>query len=99
MGSVRNLPIPNAHVSRLGTRCFQGYLAIRSAGSLSISLSSCCDTFLCPRGGPYSSSHATSHMKPSAPVMRKADCQPYVTASHGTVMGAITAPMFDPELK
>src|ERR1019366_5525844 len=67
-------------------------------GSLSISLSSSCDTFLCPCGGPYRNSHATSHRKPSAPVIRKADCQPNVTASHGTVRGATTAPMFDPEL-
>src|ERR1035437_8365755 len=99
MGSVRNLPSPKAQVSRRGTRRFQGYVATRSAGSLSIKLSSCCDTFLCPCGGPYSSSHATSHRKPSAPVIRNVDCQPYLVASHGTVRGATTAPIFDPELK
>src|SRR4051812_17977084 len=38
-------------------------------------------------------------MKPSAPVATKAARQPQVSAIHGTTIGVMIAPMFDPALK
>ena len=40
-----------------------------------------------------------SQMKPRAPVMMKAACQPHFTAMIGTMSGARIAPTFEPELK
>src|ERR1700735_4389043 len=40
-----------------------------------------------------------SQIKPSAPMMIKAICQPYEARSRGTMIGATTAPMLAPELK
>src|SRR5579859_5185974 len=44
------------------------------------------------------SSQKISQTNPNAPVAMNADCQPYLTASHGTTSGATTAPIFAPEL-
>ena len=63
----------------------------------------CCrsgsDSFGWLAAGAYIVSHTVTQMNPIAPVSTNAQRQPSVSAIHGTVSGAITAPMFVPELK
>src|SRR3954468_15173319 len=40
-----------------------------------------------------------SQIRPAAPVMRKADCQPHLRGIHGTTRGATMAPTLVPALK
>ncbi len=44
-------------------------------------------------------SHAISQMNPSAPVAMNAARHPHVSAIHGTMIGVMIAPTFEPALK
>ena len=72
--------------------------AAPSGGSLSISASSAALTPGWVRGVMYCHSHTPSHRKPTAPVPRNAQYQPYRSATIGTMIGVARAPTLVPAL-
>src|SRR4029079_13629597 len=62
-------------------------------------LNSSCLSLFCLAGTSYNQNQNNNHINPIAPVMIKAQRQPYCMAINGTVSGAMIAPMFVPELK
>src|SRR5215469_2952794 len=69
------------------------------SGSLRMYASSWAEMSLLSSGRRYSASHATIHNAPSAPVPMNAIRQPKRIVSHGTISGAVIAPILLPELK
>src|SRR5687768_7981678 len=107
MGSVKNLPIANAHVclkfNNLNQDIFFVSAPGSSAGASSLSLciysNSAADNFLCFFGISYNTNQKISQINPIKPVKINAHCQPHFSAMKGTVSGAMIAPILDPELK
>src|SRR5687767_6096944 len=107
MGSVKNLPIANAHVCLKFNNLNQDNFFVSapgsSAGASSLSLciysNSAADNFLCFFGISYKINQKISQIKPIKPVKINAHCQPHFSAIKGTVSGAMIAPILVPELK
>ena len=94
-----NLPIITAHVWRNPISVRQGTCAAGGSWSLEMCSSSRAPTVGCRAGGAYARSHVITQMNPMAPVRTNAHRLPRWIAIHGTMSGAMIAPMLVPELK